>query len=118
MNGLSPDIDISFLLGTSLLQVCVGKNDLILNFDRDVRITLLSDFSFQEKDGLPEIYRETTVGAIALFLLLHDTVEQASATEGGGLMLKFASGRILEAFDTSQQYESFWIANGDQQIIV
>ncbi len=118
MYRLSKDASLSFLIGVELLQVCVGRNEVILNFDRNVRLTILSDFSVSIAGGRSIIYKETITGAVALFPLLHDVIEQARATEEGGLFLKFRSGMCVEAFDTSEQYESFWISNGDKQIIV
>ena len=118
MYRLSQDASLSFLIGVELLQVCVGKNEVILNFDRNVRLTILSDFSVSVAGGRSSIYQEITTGAVALFPLLHDVIGQASATEAGGLFLRFRSGMCVEVFDTSEHYESFWISNGDKQIIV
>jgi hypothetical protein len=83
-----------------------------------VRVTILSDFAMGER-GAPSIkYEDAPSGAVALLPLLHCTVAHAEATDEGGLLLTFRSGARLEVFDDSEQYESFWIAHGKQEIIV
>ena len=118
MYRLSKDVDLGFLVGVELHQVCVGKNEVILNFDHDVRITILSDFAVGNRDAPFTKYHDASTGAIALLPLLHCTVSHAKATDEGGLLLTFGSGVRLEVFDDSDQYESFWIAHGEQQIII
>lgn len=51
MHKLSRDTDLTCLLGAELVQVCIGTNEVILNFDRGVRITILSDFALGEPNG-------------------------------------------------------------------
>lgn len=118
MYRLSKEVDLSFLHGVTVLQVCIGANELIVNCDRGVRLTLLSEIAVRPPGGAVGIYSETASAAMPLVRLLHDVVVEALATDVGGLMLKFASGASLEAFDTSDQYESFWIQNGDDKIVV
>ncbi len=118
MYKLSPDIDLSFLLGIDLLQVCVGKNEVILNFTDDVRITLLSEFLIKEADQELVTFHETSDGAQALVRMLNDEIEHAKATKEGGLLIAFRSGTTLGIPDTSEVYESFWISKGERQIIV
>lgn len=57
-------------------------------------------------------------GGTALLGLLHVRVSRATATEAGGLSLDFETNVRVTVFDDSQQYESFWIAHGDGEIIV
>ena len=118
MYPLSKDVDLSFLIGIELSQVCVGKNEVILHFDPEARLTILSDFAVSEPGAGSIRYGETTIGGVALFRLLHDVVVQAKATEKGGLLLQFRSGASLEALETSEQYESFWIEDANHRIIV
>ena len=37
MNGLPPDFDAAFLVGLTLIQVCVGENEVVLHFADDSR---------------------------------------------------------------------------------
>lgn len=118
MYPLTTHTDLSFLPGAKLLQCCVGENELILNFDNDIRITILSDFAVQVAGAPLMRYTRPTAGAPAVFPLLGDTVTGATATNAGGLLLRFASGTHVELFDTSKEFESFWIRNRRTEIIV
>ena len=118
MYRLGKDVDLSFLKDAQLLQVCVGKNELILNFDRGIRLTVLSDFVVSAPAGRPTEYQDPIQGAPSVLPLLHDSIAAARATDDGGLRLRFQSGSEVEIRDTSTQYESFWIQNGDRKLIV
>jgi hypothetical protein len=53
-----------------------------------------------------------------LVRLLDDAVADAGVAAHGGLVVQFDPGAKLEAFDTSDQYESFWIECKQRRIIV
>ncbi len=118
MYRLSKDADLSFLRGVELQQVCVGCNEVILNFDQDVRITILSSFAVAYKRGVPPIRYDDASGGSAFLALLHGTVSRGEPTDEGGLLITFRSGASITVFDDSDQYESFWLSNGNKQIIV
>jgi hypothetical protein len=118
MYGLKPDEDLSFLIGVEVIQVCIGVNEVILNGDRDVRITILSDFSVSRQGGAMARFDDPREGASALVELLNESIASAEATAAGDLRLVFASGAELVAFDTNKQYESFWIKGSGREIIV
>ena len=40
MYGLNPEINLSFLVGRELLQVCIGIHQVQLHFDKDVSISI------------------------------------------------------------------------------
>jgi hypothetical protein len=109
MFPLSKDIDLSFFRNKLLLQVCVGKNEVILNFDGDVKLTILSTFRVSSDASGEVEYDESAAGGARLLSLLHDTARLATPTADGGLQLAFESGTVLVLLDTSKQYESFWI---------
>jgi hypothetical protein len=115
--GLKNNEDLQPLLGATLTQVCVGQNEVVLNFDRPVSVTVLSDFSVS-LNGAPKVrYQDARHGAVSLLPLIGNQIGSAVATTGGGLQLEFESG-ALEIFDESSQYESFWLKLGDKEIIV
>ena len=118
MYGLAASEDLSFFVGVDLLQICVGKNELILNFDKGVRLTILSDFAVESVSGTLDRFDDPVTGAAAVIGFLHETVEGANATEEGSLRVRFTCGRSMLVFDTSRQYESFLISAGERQIVV
>lgn len=117
MYPLPHDTDLSFLVGSELLQVCVGLNEVILNFDRDVRITMLTHFAVETLPSGLVRYENSITGGPALLFLLHEQIVAASATDEGDLIVTFRTGARLLVYDTSNQFESFYVAKGDVQII-
>src|SRR4051812_45424403 len=117
MYRLANTEDLSFFAGIELLQVCVGTNDVILRFDRDVTLTILSDYAVGP-DGATTRYERAADGALCLLPLLSSSVVGAIATDDGDLKVAFASGAVLVAFDTSERYESFSVASGTRLIVV
>jgi hypothetical protein len=119
MYRLSPNEDLSFLIGVEVIQVCIGRNEVIINAHPEVRITILGDFSFAASSGAPPTrYDVPTEGGVAILGLLNDTVTAASACADGGLHIQFGSGAQLDVHDDSDQVESFWIRSGKREIIV
>lgn len=118
MYRLPPETDLAFLRGARLLQVCIGVNEVILHFDDDLRITLLSDFAVAPKGEASARYTEPAAGCPALVRLLDEGIADAAVAAHGGLILRLDSGAMIEAFDTSDQYESFWIEGKQRRIIV
>ncbi len=118
MYSLSISEDLSSLLGANLLQVCTGINEVILNFDKDIRLTVLSDFTVEYTKKKSIRYKEPIVGAVALLQLLHDSITLAQATTEGDLRVEFASGDAIIVHDTSKEYESFLIRMGKKEIVV
>ena len=117
MYGLKKSEDLQPVLGATLTQICVGENEVILNFDRPVSVTVLSDFSVS-LNGMPMVrYQGARQGVVSLLPLIGNQIGSAVATTGGGLQLEFESG-ALEIFNESSQYESFWLRLGDKEIIV
>lgn len=118
MYRLSNTENLSFLVNAEVMQVCIGANEAILNFDNDVRITILADFSVAAADGVAVRYDDPRKGAAALAGLLGDSIAEATATPGGDLRVVFTSGVEVIAFDSNVQYESFWIKGPSGEIIV
>lgn len=117
MYGLSKNEDLQLMVGATLTQVCVGENEIILNFDKPVAVTILAEFAVSSYGGAAVRYEETRSGASSLFGLIGAPIERATVTDDGGLLITFSLG-TLEVFDTCKEYESIWIKLGDKQIIV
>jgi hypothetical protein len=118
MYRLSTSEDLAFFSGIGLLQVCAGKNELILNFDNNVRLTILSDFAVQVAGGTLQRFDDAVEGSKVVIGLLHDSVTEARATKDGDLSIRFNSGASMLVFDTSSNYESFLIRHGALEIVV
>ena len=117
MYGLSENTDLSFLRGKQLLQVCIGYNEVIMNFDRDLSITAQTDIGHKSAKLPGTIYKTSIAVTPVLVGFLHESVANVSVAPPGTLVLEFSNGETLEIHDTSSQYESYTI-NYEGKIIV
>ena len=118
MFGLPKDLNLAFFEGKVLLQACFGANDLILNFDGDVSLTVLSSVSCKSSSGIIQQYDDFRQVAPLVMALLNCTVLSAEGDEAGTLTLWFDGGGTLAIHDDSNEYESYTIKNGEQMIVV
>jgi hypothetical protein len=118
MYGLSRDIDLRFFNGKALLQVCFGANELILNFDGDVSVTVMSLLGCMGSGGSIQQHEDFRQAAPAVLVLLNQTILSAEGEEAGTLVLKFDGGGTLAIYDDSKNYESYTINNGGKLIVV
>lgn len=116
MFGLPEDFDGSFMVGRSLLQVCIGRHEVILKFDGNVEITIESEFRVTGR-GQDRVFDLPPEGGAASLIFLQGIVSEVHGDRSGTLTLTFAEGR-LELYDTSTHYESYQIRRGDQIYVV
>ncbi|MFQ5502455.1 MAG: DUF6188 family protein [Phycisphaerae bacterium] len=118
MHGLPVGVDLSFFRGRQLLQVCVGLNDVILNFDNGVSLSIQTSISHHSSTGKATIYEEYTPAATMLMSLLHQTIVGVRGDKKGTLHLEFSEGDCIHVYDSSEQYESYQIKHRGGEIIV
>ena len=117
MHGLKPDEGVSFFCNLELLQVCIGRNEVIFNFDGETAVTVTGGFKIGPT-GSPNFYDDPIAAASALASLVGGVATSATPTASGGLLLKFNSGTNLIFLDDSSQYESFVIRHADKLVVV
>jgi hypothetical protein len=105
--------DLGFIGGHELLQVCVGRYDVILNFDQALSISIQGSFSVggAEAGELPH-------GATALFDLLSLKVVEASMDQDANAALVFSNEKVLLILNDSEQYEAYRIVAPGHDVIV
>jgi hypothetical protein len=109
--------DLSFFKGTTLVQICLGSNDLGLNFDiPSIQIMMQSEFGMRVV-GQDTALHDLTEGQL-LRSFLDREVSAASWGEMGTLVLTFARGDQVLIFDDSNQFESYTINRSGQIIVV
>jgi hypothetical protein len=118
MHGLPSNVNLDFFIKKTFLQMCIGANDLILNFDNDVSITVTSSIGCLDSTGKIHKGEDFLKIAPILGLLLNCTVVSVKGDKSGTLKLEFDNGGKLEIYDDSEQYESYIIKNGEQIIVV
>jgi uncharacterized protein DUF6188 len=118
MYGLPPDLDLEFFDGKTLLQVCVGAHDLILNFDDGLSVTVTSSVGCADSSGSIQRYGDFCQAAPAVLVLVNRVVLSARDEGAGTLALRFDGGGALYVYDDSQHYESYTINNSGAPVIV
>lgn len=122
----SPDkIELSFLNGKTLLQVCIGKNEVVLNFeDSDfdkASITLEGNNigilypNAEEETIFSMDPKSVAASAISEFL---GVVVTDSIYKNGTLTLKLSKKGSLIFYNDQKDYVSYSICYGDHSILV
>ncbi|WP_263352641.1 hypothetical protein [Acidicapsa acidisoli] len=111
MHGLSPDTDVSFFVGQTLIQACFGPHDLILNFQGDTlaTVSIWSSIGCVDGDGACKKSEDFREEADFLLKLLNVAIVSSQMSAGSVLCLGFENGTQLEIYDDSDQYESYSI---------
>ncbi|MGE0422763.1 MAG: DUF6188 family protein [Reyranellaceae bacterium] len=117
MHGLPKDIDVSFFIGQALTQLCFGGNDLLLNFDDNLSVSVTSRVELEALGTQSEIEDFKAEGA-PLLVLIERTIEAATPHEDGTLELRFDGDMVLRLIDDSPHYESYVIWHGKETIAV
>lgn len=118
MFGLPSDIDLTFFNDRQLLQVCIGANEIILNFDDELSLTIESDMCYRTSAGEVRVFSNSVKAAATLVQLIDSTVQTAYRIEPGTLALRFSNGDTLEVLDSNADFESYQIGHGQRFIVV
>ena len=118
MYGLPTDLDLGFFVGSTLHQVCIGANELILHFDHGVSLTIESEFLVGDPARGSEKFDRPRPSAARIVGLIDRTVRRADGTADGTLVLVFDQDYRLEVHDSSSQYESYQIHHDSRIIVV
>jgi len=116
-SGSLDKADVSFFVGATLTQICLGAYDLGLNFDGPpIRIMMQSDFGTRVV-GRERMLHDLTNGHLLRSFLNRD-VSDASWGEKGTLVLTFVGGDQVLIFDNSDEFESYTINHAGNTIVV
>ncbi len=118
MNPLPKGTNLDFLIGQTLGQVCLGANEVILNFSENTSITIESEFLVQDEHAVRTGFEDVRPTASALAKLIAEAVQKVSSQEDGTLKVWFTRGDILEIYDTWEMYESYVIQHHDTFYVV
>lgn len=118
MYGLKPEIDFSFLRERELIQLAVGRYQVIFAFDKEIAISVEGSYEFHsETEKIVWTPGETSAAAAALGLL-GKSVTDVSAVEGGTLKITFLGGETLSVADSNRSHESYQVTGPGIMIVV
>jgi len=118
MYGLPPDIDLLFLKEATLLQVCIGENEVVLGFFPQISIMVASTIRVVRPEGSMQTLEDARDAGISLSRLLGDSIQEVAGSTDGTLCLTWGSGEVVEILDTWKEFESYTIQKGDRIIVV
>lgn len=118
MYPLEKNIDLSFLIGRTLRQVCVESHQVLLNFDQDLTITVEEDCLLSIGADLKAISANNPMESKELALLLDQKIEQAKPVDEANLLLEFSGARHLTLLGASDKYECYSIIDWENHIAV
>ncbi|MCC2672621.1 MAG: hypothetical protein K0Q72_5093 [Armatimonadetes bacterium] len=115
MHGVPEDLDLRFLRGARLIQVCLGEYEIQLHFHPVGSISVEGDWDLLDVGGqqLDRRYAEGPRPPFQLHRLLGQQVVGSEVAAPEWFALRFEHGDVLRVFDRSVEYESFSIQPGD-----
>jgi len=118
MYGLPPNTNLDFLKGETLIQVCFGANDLILNFSANVSIAIYSCVGVGVASSAMNKHTAFQEVAGELLDLLNKDVSNVRWTPEGTITLELDNGNAIWIYDDSPNFESYTISSSLGQLVV
>ena len=118
MYGLPADIDLSFFSAKVLQQVCVGANEVILNFDEYVSLTIMCTIECKTGPSDTKKLDGPRATASALIEYIQKPVISAKGDPNGTLVLTFEGGNCVTIYDDDKHFECYTVRYKDKTIVV
>lgn len=118
MYGLSSIFDVSKFKKNECLEINFTINTVNISFGPEINITIIGSFAHKINAITPAIKQTFPILSSRLMSLLGKKVKFAERGEDGGLILHFDEGQMLILFDDSQEYESYIVRIGNEEIII
>ena len=120
MYELKEDVDLSFLSGCELVQVCIGRYQLTFNFNKNVSISIESEFRYLDNQNEWKWQPEDPGNLVAsrTVALLGAKVERVERGPSNSLHLFFSNGPQLLILAPSQEFECYQISRPGQTIVI
>ena len=113
MNGLPAAADLSPMVGATVLQLCFGEFQMVINCDRAIRIAVESQCQYRDPHQVETVIESYRTAAAPLCGVIGQVIVHARRQSDGGLSLKFANGSALEIRNNNSSYESVQLHLGD-----
>jgi len=113
--GVPEDLDLQFLHGAEVIQVCIGLYQVQFIFHPEANVSVEGEWILYAADGsqLDRSRPSPRQEAFQLHRLLGQRVAETRVSSPSWIDLQFESGDLLRIFDSSQEYESFSIQPGN-----
>ena len=118
MYGLEKSLNLQFLIGRELLQLCIGLCQVIMRFSEDTSISIECDLRFTGKNGEIIYLLDIPESSKYLFCLLGMEIVDVMKKDAGDLTLVFSNGFELTLIDSNESTESYTITTPEQEVVV
>ena len=114
MHGVPANLDLAFLQGAELIQVCLGSHQVQFHFHPAGSIFVEDGWELLDAGGqrIDRSHDRPDRPPYQLHRLLGRTVVGTEVSAPDWFALRFAGGEVLRVFDDSERYESFQIRPG------
>ncbi len=116
MYGLPDTFDATIFVGQTLLQVTFSENTVQLLFDGGTSVTIMSSFDVRTGESSEE--QAIPVRSSSAMSLVGHAVTSAEGKRDGTLTLTLSGDTSITVHDDSEEYESYVIKVGDQEVYV
>ena len=109
MYGVPANLDLAFLHGAELIQVCLGQYQVQFHFHPVGSLSVEGDWELIGKRGATLDRNEPAPRSrpFQLHKLLGQRVAGIQVTAPDWIALRFDNGLLLRVFDSSKEFESF-----------
>lgn len=125
MNNHPKDINVSFLKEMTLIQIGIGQNEIVLNFQGNeyhvVALTIESDIGVIHKNDDLKLFSDddqTHIAASAMAEFLGKDIKEVIYNEDGSLTLIFENGGSIFLYNNNTHYVSYAITYKDQSFMI
>jgi hypothetical protein len=115
MSDIPATLDLSFLRGAEVIQVCLGTWQVQFHFAPQASVSVEGDWELADAEGRLIDRSADTIREqpFHLHLLLQRVVVEAEVSAPFSFALRFTGGLVLRVFARSDGYESFSIQPGN-----
>lgn len=117
MHGLTENDDFSFLVSKELIQICIGFNQVIMQFDGDISISVETPIKHIDSCGNEYIYENNKSIGSEFISLLGKGITSV-IPNAGVLKLVFDKGEAIELVEDDKAFESFHISMAAKTIAI
>ena len=109
MYGVPKDLDLTYLHGAELIQVCLGVHQVQFHFHPRGILSVEGEWELRAADDseLDRSEPPPRTRPFELHRLLGPKVTDTVLAPPNWLAIRFERGELLRVFDDSEQYESF-----------
>ncbi len=111
-------IDLNWIIGKELLQVCIGLYQVILRFTHQLSITIECQYSLSTQEAVVEASGDNPEISKDLVCLLGCSIYSCHQHENGEFVLDFSNGYSLKLLPETTGTESFSITDEKFEILV